>query len=144
LSLVAGLLHLWKMPEHFEAWWGYGGFSLLTAITQMVYAPFLLRWPNRTVMLLGIAGNSAIVLLYLLVWAVGVFLLGPGAGEGAHVGLIDACATSSAAAIVVALAALVALGSARKRTTPVGLFFSAILLLIAHAPHLLLLLLALL
>ena len=28
LSLVAGLIHLWVMPEHFEEWWGYGVFFL--------------------------------------------------------------------------------------------------------------------
>ena len=22
LSLIAGLIHLWVMPEHFEEWWG--------------------------------------------------------------------------------------------------------------------------
>lgn len=143
LSLIAGLLHLWEMPDHFEEWWGYGGFFLLAATAQMFYAPFLLRWPSRTVMLLGIAGNSAIVLLYLFAWTVNASLPGPEAGEREHAGLINACATSSAA-IVVALAALVVLGSARERTTPIGLFFSAVLLLTAHAPHLLLLLLALL
>ena len=24
LSLIAGLVHLWVTPEHFEEWWGYG------------------------------------------------------------------------------------------------------------------------
>ncbi len=65
LSLLAGLIHLWVMPEHFEEWWGYGTFFLVAAVAQVVYVPLLLRWPNWTVLLLlGIAGNSAIVLLY--------------------------------------------------------------------------------
>jgi hypothetical protein len=54
------------------------------------------------------------------------------------------CATSSEAAIVVALGALVLLGIARERTTLIGLVLSAMLLLAAHLPHLLLLLVALL
>src|SRR5215213_9529697 len=63
LSLLAALIHLWAMPEHFEEWWGYGTFFLVSAVAQVVYVPLLLRWPNRTVLLLGIGGNSAIVLL---------------------------------------------------------------------------------
>ena len=64
LSLIAGLIHLWVVPEHFEEWWGYGTFFLVAAAAQIGYAPLLLRWPNRTVLSLGIAGNSAITLLY--------------------------------------------------------------------------------
>jgi hypothetical protein len=81
LSLVAGLLHLWVMPEHFEEWWGYGVFFLVAAVAQVVYVPLLLRWPNQIVLLLGITGNSAIVLLYLLTRVVGIPLFGPEAGE---------------------------------------------------------------
>lgn len=140
LSLIAGLVHLWVMPEHFEEWWGYGTFFLVAAVAQVVYVPLLLRWPNRTMLLLGIAGNSAIVLLYLFTRVVGIPLLGPEAGEVEGIGIIDVCATSSEAAIVVALGALVLLGIARERTTLIGLVLSAILLIVAHVPHLLLLL----
>lgn len=140
LSLIAGLVHLWVMPEHFEEWWGYGTFFLVAAVAQVVYVPLLLRWPNRTMLLLGIAGNSAIVLLYLFTRVVGIPLLGPEAGEVERIGIIDVCATSSEAAIVVALGALVLLGIARERTTLIGLVLSAILLIVAHVPHLLLLL----
>jgi len=123
------------MPEHFEEWWGYGAFFLVAASAQVVYVPLLL----------GIAGNSAIVLLYLLTRVVGIPLFGPEAGEVEGVGIIDVCATSSEVAIVVALGALVLWRLARERTTTVlGLILSAILLVGAHLPHLLLLLLALL
>jgi hypothetical protein len=144
LSLLAALIHLWVMPEHFQEWWGYGMFFLVAAIAQGVYVPLLLRWPNRNVLLLGIAGNSAIVLMYLFTRVVGIPLLGPEAGEAEGVGIIDVCATSSEAAIVVALGALVLLGIARERTTLIGLVFAAMLLVGAHLPHLLLLLVALL
>jgi hypothetical protein len=145
LSLLAALIHLWVMPEHFAEWWGYGTFFLVAAVAQVVYVPLLLRWPNRTLLLLlGIAGNSAIVLLYLLTRVVGIPLFGPEAGEVEGVGIIDVCATSSEAAIVVALGALVLWGLARERTALIGVVLSAIVLLVAHLPHLLLLLLALL
>jgi len=145
LSLLAALIHLWVMPEHFEEWWGYGMFFLVAALAQVVYVPLLVRWPNQTLLLLlGIAGNSAIVLLYLFTRVVGVPLFGPEAGEVEAVGIIDVCATSSEAAIVVALGVLLLWRLAGERTTLIGLVLSAMLLVGAHLPHLLLLLLALL
>jgi hypothetical protein len=42
LSLIAGLIHLWVMPEHLEECWGYGAFFLVAAVAQVVYAPLLL------------------------------------------------------------------------------------------------------
>jgi hypothetical protein len=144
LSLLAALIHLWVMPEHFQEWWGYGMFFLVAAIAQGVYVPLLLRWPNRNVLLLGIAGNSAIVLLYLLTRVMGIPLLGPEAWEVERVGIIDVCATTSEAAMVVALGALMLLGIARERTPLLGLVLAAVLLVAAHLPHLLLLLVALL
>jgi hypothetical protein len=141
LSLVAALIHLWVMPEHFQEWWGYGAFFLVAGVAQVVYVPLLLRWPNQTVLLLlGIAGNSAIVLLYLFTRVVGVPLFGPEVGEVEAVGIIDVCATFSEAAIVVALGVLLLWRLAGERTTLIGLVLSAILLVGAHLPHLLLLL----
>jgi hypothetical protein len=143
LSLIAGLIHLWVTPEHFQEWWGYGTFFLAAALAQVAYVPLLLRWPNRTVLVLGIVGNSAIVLLYLLTRGVGIPLFGPEAGEIEEVGIIDVCATSSEAAIVVALGALLLWRLARERTALIGVVLSAILLVGAHLPHLLLLLVVL-
>jgi hypothetical protein len=144
LSLMAALIHLWVMPEHFEEWWGYGAFFLVAAVAQMVYVPLLLHWPNRTVLLLGIGGNSAIVLLYLLTRVVGIPLFGPEAWEVEGVGIIDLCATTSEVAIVVALGGLVLIGIARERTPLIGIVLAAVLLVGAHLPHVLLLLVALL
>jgi hypothetical protein len=138
LSLLAGLIHLWVMPEHFQEWWGYGTFFMVAALAQVVYVPLLLRWPNRSVLLLGIAGNSVIVLLYLFTRVVGVPLFGPEAGEVEEVGIIDVCATASEAAIVVALGVLLLWRLAGERTTLIGLILSAIMLVVAHLPHLLL------
>ena len=78
LSLLAALIHLWVTPEHFEEWWGYGAFFLVTALAQALYAPLVVVWPTRIVLLLGIGGNLAIVVLYLLTRTVGIPLFGPG------------------------------------------------------------------
>jgi hypothetical protein len=140
LSLLAALIHLCVMPEHFEEWWGYGMFFLVAGVVQVVYVPLLVRWPNQTVLLLGMVGNSVIVLLYLFTRVAGVPLFGPEAGEIEGVGIIDVCATSSEAAIVVALGVLMLWRLAGEWTTMIGLVHSAMLLVGAHLPHLLLLL----
>src|SRR5215210_1499392 len=105
-SLVAALIHLWVMPEHFEEWWGYGTFFLVCALVQVLYVPVLLRWPNRKVLLSGIIGNCAIVLMYVLTRTVGIPFFGPHAGEVEGVGFVDVCATSSEVGIVAVLGML--------------------------------------
>lgn len=144
LSLIAGLIHLWVTPEHFEEWWGYGAFFLVAAAAQVVYVPLLLWWPTRMVLLLGIVGNSAIVLLYLLTRVVGIPLFGPEAGKVEDVGLVDVCATASEAAILIALGALLLRRVLRERGALITAIMAGALLLAAHLPHLLLLLFLLL
>ena len=137
LSLIAALIHLWVMPEHFDEWWGYGTFFLVCAVAQAIYAPLLLVRPNRTIILLGIAGNSAIVLLYLCTRVVGIPIFGPEVWEVEGVGIIDLCATSSEAAMVVALGALLSTGTVRVRATLIGILLLTALFVAAHLPHLL-------
>jgi hypothetical protein len=72
LTLLAALVHLWVTPEHFEEWWGYGAFFLVAAAAQILYVPIVLLWPTRIILLGGITGNLAIVVLYLLTRTVGI------------------------------------------------------------------------
>jgi hypothetical protein len=95
--------YLWVTTEHFEEWWGYGAFFLVAALAQALYAPLVVVWPTRIVLLLGIGGNLTIVVLYLLTRTVGIPLFGPGAGEVEGVSFIDLCATTSEVGIAVAL-----------------------------------------
>ena len=138
LSLVAALVHLWVMPEHFEEWWGYGTFFLISALAQVLYVPLLLRWPNQTVLLLGIGGNLAIVLLYLLTRTVGIPLFGPEAGEVEGVGFVDVCATTSELGIVVALGTLLLRNLSSERRRLVLLVVAIALVSVGHLVHLLL------
>lgn len=72
-SLLAALIHLWAMPEHFGEWWGYGTFFLATALAQGFYGAALLRWPRHNLLLLlDIGGNLSIIVLYLVTRTVGV------------------------------------------------------------------------
>jgi hypothetical protein len=139
LSLVAALVHLAATPEHLSEWWGYGSFFLVAALAQGVYAVALLRRPSRRMMLAGILGNSAIVLLYLATRTLGVPPVGPEAGEVEAVGALDACATVSEVVLIEALAVLLFWRLLRERVGLV-LFVAAISLLsLAHLPHLILL-----
>jgi hypothetical protein len=114
-SLVAALIHLWIMPQHFEEWWVYGTFFLVVGIAQGLYGTALLRRPREPLLLLGIGGNLLImsVGLYLVTRTVGVSL-GSHAGGVEGVGAIDLCATMSELALVVALGAMLLGGLPRK------------------------------
>ncbi len=136
LSLVTALVHLWVMPEHFEEWWGYGAFFLVAAAAQVLYAPLLLRWPNRAVLLAGIAGNLAIVVLYLLTRTVGIPLFGPEAGEVEGVGFADVCATTSELGIGVALGAALLRETTPERRRTILLIVAVGLVLVGHVVHL--------
>ena len=136
LSLLAALIHLWVTPEHFEEWWGYGAFFLIAALAQALYAPLLVRRPNGTVLVLGIAGNLAIVLLYLLTRTLGIPFFGPEAGEVEGVGVADACATASELGLVVALGAALLRDATPERRRTVLIFVALVLILVGHVVHL--------
>ena len=138
LSLVAALIHLWVMPEHFEEWWGYGAFFLVAAVAQLLYVPILLRRSSRTVLLAGIAGNLAIVVLYLLTRTVGIPLLGPEAGKVEGVGLADLGATTSEMGIALALGAVLLRDTTPERRRTVLLVVAVLVVSVGHVVHLLL------
>jgi FtsP/CotA-like multicopper oxidase with cupredoxin domain len=106
LSVMAALIHIWVAPQHFEEWWGYGAFFVVAAVVQGLYGLALLRWPRPSVYFVGIAGNLAIVVLYLVTRTAGVPFFGPHAGEVEGIGAVDLTSTVAEVALVGALAAL--------------------------------------
>jgi hypothetical protein len=78
---------------------------------QILYVPIVVLWPTRIVLLGGIAGNLAIVVLYLLTRTVGIPFFGPETGEVEDSALWT-CAMASEVGIAVAL------GSALLRNAP--------------------------
>ena len=136
LSLLAALIHLWVTPEHFKEWWGYGAFFLVAALAQLFYAPLVLVWPTRIALLLGIGGNLAIVVLYLLTRTVGIPLFGPGAGEVEGVGFIDLCATASEVGIAAALVAVLLRETPTERRRMILVFLAVGLVSVGHVVHL--------
>jgi hypothetical protein len=113
LSLAAALMHLWATPAHFLDWWGYGSFVLAAALAQGLFAALFLRWPGVYPLLVaGIAGNLALVLVFVLTRTYGV-PAGPHAGELEATGALDVAATAAELGVVFALTAL--LGGRRRR-----------------------------
>jgi hypothetical protein len=110
LSLVAALIHVWVMPEHFDEWWGYGTFFLIVALAQWFYAFALLRWPARRTFFLGIVAHLAIIGLYIVTRTAGIPLFGPHAGEVEDVGVVDFTSKLAELALVIFLVALMAIG----------------------------------
>jgi hypothetical protein len=88
--MIAGIIHLIVMPEHFIEWAGYGVFFLVAAVCQFALGFLLIfqRPVSRTLLLAGIIGNLAIIFLWLYTRTVGV-PFGPMAGEAEPFSSLD-------------------------------------------------------
>ena len=105
---------------------------------QILYVPIVLLWPTRIVLLLGIGGNLAIVVLYLLTRTVGIPFFGPEAGEVEGFGFVDVCATASEVGIAVALGAALLRNATPQRRRTIVLIVAIWLVSVAHVVHLVL------
>ena len=136
-SLLAALLHLWSAPEHMLQWWGYGSFFLAAAVAQGTYGAILTRRPRRSLFLVGIGGNAAILALYLLTRTVGIPFFGPHAGEVEGFGLVDVCTAASELGVILALGALLTKNVPLERKLQVAILLTAAALVAGHLLHLL-------
>lgn len=96
LSFLASVAHGLMTEVHFAEWWGYGAFFAFATAAQALYGAVIVgtpmmhgesideRWPRaarRWFYLAGIAGNLALVAMYLVSRTVGIPFFGPEAGE---------------------------------------------------------------
>jgi hypothetical protein len=135
--LLAALIHLLVTPEHYEEWWGYGTFFVVCAICQATYAAGVLRWPARPILLLGVAGNLAVAILWLVTRTTGIPLFGPHAGEIEGVGVLDLACTLAEVGIVVGLAGLAMRDLEAQGRIQIVVAFATSALLYWHLLHLL-------
>jgi hypothetical protein len=105
LSGVAAAIHLWVAAEHFEEWWGYGAFFVVAAYLELAFAWLLIRRPSDRLILAGIYGSTATVLMYVVSRTCGV-PLGPSAGAVEAVEAFGVTATAAEAALVVLLSGM--------------------------------------
>ena len=110
----------------------------MAATAQILYVPIMLFLPTRTVLLLGIAGNLAIVGLYLLTRTVGIPLFDPEAGEVERFGFVDVCAAAYELGIAVALGAALLRDATPERRRTIVLIVAIGLVSVGHVVHLVL------
>jgi hypothetical protein len=115
LSAGAAAIHFAVVDVHFAEWWAFGAFFVASGVAQLTWSLLIVRWPSRPLFWLGVAGNAAIVLLWIVTRTEGT-LLGPTPHEPEPVGVADGVSTALEIAIVV-LACLVALRGLPRRTT---------------------------
>lgn len=105
LSLAAACVHFAYADSHFEDWWGYGVFFVAAGNAQALFAALLVWRPRAWLPLAGIAGNLAIVVVYVLTRTNGI-PLGPHARVVEEAGAVDWLTTAAQVAIIAALVAM--------------------------------------
>lgn len=105
LSLAAGWVHLAYTESHFDSWWGYGVFFLAVGLGQGLLGAALLRWRSARVALVGVVGNLAVVLMYVLSRTDGV-PLGPHANVAEKAKTVDLLTTAGEIVLIVVLLAM--------------------------------------
>jgi hypothetical protein len=113
LSLGAAWVHFAYVAPHLRQWWAYGVFFLATGIGQALFAPMILRWPRPWLAIVGIAGNIAIVAMYVLSRINGA-PLGPHANVPERVGAVDLATTAAEVALVGLLVTVLTPGARRS------------------------------
>jgi hypothetical protein len=125
LSLGVAWIHFAYMASHFREWWAYGTFFLAAGAGQALFAPLILHRPRRWLVLVGIAGNCAIVGMYVLSRTAGP-PLGPHAHAAERAGAVDLATTAAEVAIVGVLLTMLG-ATARRRVANVLLAAGALL-----------------
>ena len=88
----AAAVHLVVMPQHFREATMYGGFFAVAAASQLGYATLLLLRPTRSLLGAGLAGNTAMLVLWLVSRTAGI-PLGPAIGQTERFSALDILAS---------------------------------------------------
>jgi hypothetical protein len=99
LSLAAAWVHLAYAAPHLRQWWAYGAFFLACGAGQALFAPLILRRPRAWLIATGVAGNVAIVAMYVVSRTYGP-PLGPHAHAPEVAGPIDLATTAAEVCLV--------------------------------------------
>jgi hypothetical protein len=126
LSLAAAWVHFAYAAPHLRQWWAYGAFFLATGVGQALFAPLILRRPPPGwVVAAGVAGNVAIIAMYVVSRT-----YGPPIGPHAHVpeaaGPIDLATTAVEVCLVGVLLTMMA-PVARRRVANLLVVFAVLL-----------------
>ena len=100
-SAGAAAIHFAVVAEHFEEWWCFGVFFVACGVAQLVWAAGVAASRSRLLIRLGVIGNAAIVVLWVITRTVGT-LVGPEPDTPEPIGMADSIATAFELTIVVA------------------------------------------
>lgn len=112
LSMVAAWVHFAYMTSHWEDWWAYGVFFLVMGVGQGLFAPLVLRSQSPWLLVAGIAGNLAIIGMYVWSRTWGI-PLGPHIGVVERAKVIDLAITATEIVLVGVLLAMARSGLRR-------------------------------
>lgn len=96
----AAAIHYAVVAEHFDEWWGFGLFFVSSAVAQLVWAVVVVASRSRLLIWFGVAGNAAIVVLWIVTRTFGT-LVGPEPTTPEPIALADSVATAFEVAIVI-------------------------------------------
>ena len=102
LSLFAAYIHVVYVDAHLREWWAYGAFFIAAANLQVLFAALLVRWPRPWLPYAGIAGNLAIISMYVITRTSGI-PLGPHRRVVEEATATDWSTTAAQVAIIIAL-----------------------------------------
>lgn len=123
LWIAAGAVHLGVMDEHFGESAVLGVFFLVLAVLQIAYAIRLLMAPSRMLVIVGLAANLAVVLLWAWTRSVSVpFDL----GGREKVGLADGLAVLIELAAAATAVLLIRIGGLRRVAVTRGLLITGL------------------
>jgi hypothetical protein len=98
-SAGAAAIHFAVIADHFDEWWGFGLFFVSSGVAQLVWALVIVPSPSRRVIWVGVVGNAAIVVLWIVTRTVGT-LVGPEPDVREPIAVADSVATALEVAIV--------------------------------------------
>ena len=113
LSIAAAAIHFAVMGEHFAEYMAFGVFFSVVAWSQAVWAVGVIVRPSRGLLLVGLVGNSLVILVWLISRTTGL-PIGPEPGAPEPAAFVDVFSTILEVAIVAGTAMLVL----RRRPTP--------------------------
>lgn len=80
LAILAGLIHFYVAPEHFDEAVEFGAFMVVVGLVQIVAGILLLTRPSGAVILATVLGTLAVFGIFIVAYTVGL-PLGPTPGQ---------------------------------------------------------------
>jgi hypothetical protein len=112
LSLSAAIAHFGVAEPHYRAWWAHGLFFVVCGALQALLAALILWWPRPWIALCGIAGNLAVLAMYVYSRTNGS-PIGPHEGVPEEPGVYDM--TTAAGELVLVVVLVLMLGERARR-----------------------------